>query len=225
MPPEISDADLKALNDAKAERDTLKAENEKLKAAAPKTEPKPDPKPDDKKTTTDEEELRVKAQKDKEASEAQATQARRMEGAVKFNMKVGEFVKTNKEILPEEMEQILKTANTEKYDSEVERANAVRVAMIQSFFGVQKNVDELHANQRKALESYLGLTKKAKEEKAADVFENIFEPAFETLVKLKKAEELAKGAAGFATSSTGENKYKEKLVKASRQTYLGEKGT
>lgn len=212
----------------KSEIDILKEENDRLKKEgdAQKTElEKFRAKPNPGSSKTEEDDLRAKAQKEKEAEEEETGKTRRTEGAIKFNMAIPEFVKTNKDILPDEIAQILKTSANEKYDTEVERAAAVKAGIIQSFFSIAKNEEALTTSQREALKLYLGLTKKAKEERAADVYENIFEPAVETLKKIRKAEELAKGSSGQTAGSTSENQYKDRLVKASRQTYLGEKGS
>jgi hypothetical protein len=207
---------LKEENDRlKKEGEASKTELEKLRAAGTKPAP----------GTKEEDDLREKARKEKEASEELTTKTKRMEGAIKFNMGIAEFVKTNKDILPEEIQQILKTAANEKYDTEVDRAAAVKAGIIQAFFSIAKNEEALTTNQREALKQYLSLTKKAKEEKAPDVYENIFEPAIETLKKIRKAEELAKGSSGHTVGTNADQQYKDKLVKASRETYLGEKGS
>lgn len=208
----------------KAENDRLKQENEKLKKPA---DPKPaDPKPDDKTTKggDDPDPLREKVKKEKEEAEFRQANNKVIENALKFNLSVSDFVKSNVDLLPNEISDILKAAEKEKYDSAIDRANAVKSSMIQSFFSVQSNVDILTQSQKLNLEDYLKLTKNGKEQKSEFIYENLLEPALETLKKLKKAEEVGKARAGFASGSKVEDDYKARLMAGSRKMYLNEKG-
>jgi hypothetical protein len=126
--------------------------------------------------------------------------------------------------MPNEIQEILTAAEKEKYDSATEKASAIKRAFIESFFAVQDNVDLLTTAQKATLDDYLKLTKNGKEAKAETVFENLFEPALETLKKVKKAEELGKARSGYASSSKVEDGYKARLMSGSKKTYLGEKG-
>ena len=199
----------------------LKGENEDLKkkATPPKDPPKEeDPEPDDKG------DLRDKIAKEKKAEEDRKLENKRIESALKFNLSVGDFVKSHEDILPSEIGEILKAADKETYDSAIERASVVKSNLIQAFFAVQSNLDLLTTNQKVQLDDYLKLTKNGKEQKAEGIFENIFEPAIETLKRVKKAEEVGKANAGFSSGSKHENAYKDKLMNMSRKTHLGEKG-
>lgn len=129
-------------------------------------------------------------------------------------MGVEDFVKTNKDLLPSEIEGVLKTSLKENYDSATDKANAIRAAFVKCFFEVQDNLDLLTPGQKTALDDYLKLTKNGKEQKAEEVYTNIFEPALETLKKVKKAEELGKSRAGFATGNDMEKSYADRLHKA-----------
>jgi len=212
MTPEEIEA-MKAENEkVKKEAADLKAENEKLKTP-PKTEPKKE----------DEDDLQTKAKKEKDEQEKGAASAKSIENAIKFNLGVSDFVKANKDILPNEVENILKVAEKENYDTAASKASAVKVGIIQSFFAVQANVDTLTAAQKIQLEDFQKLTKNGKEERASHVFENIFEPAIEMLKKIKKAEEVGKARTGFSSGSSVENDYKERLIKQARKGHLKEK--
>lgn len=227
MPPEITEAELTALKAAQTERDALKAENEKLKSA-------PNPKKDEdegdsgkkKKVTeneSDQDDLREKARKEREDKESKGAESKRIENALKFNLSIADFVKQNADALPNEIPDILKTADKENYDSAIQRASAMKKSIIEAFFAVQQNVDLLTTSQKSALDDYLKLTKNGKEQKAEAIYENLFEPAIETLKKVKKAEELGKARHGLASGSKVEEGYKARLIAHARKTHLNEK--
>lgn len=197
----------------------LKSENDKLKKPA-------NPPADDKGGKGDEGDagLRDKAAKDRADVESRKGESKRLENALKFNLNLSTFVKDNGDVLPAEIQDILKVSEKESYDSAVEKASAIKTAFIQSFFAVQANMDLLTANQKSQVEDYLKLTKNGKESKSEAIFENILEPVLETMRKVKKAEELGKSRSNFATPSKVEDGYKARLIAGSRKTYLGEKG-
>jgi hypothetical protein len=200
----------------KAENEATKAEAAKLKADIEALKnPKLDTKKDD--------DLQAKAQKDKEESDKANANAKKVENALKFNLSVNDFVKNNKDILTADIEGILKAAEKENYDTAFNKANAVKVGMIGTFFSVQANMDLLTVAQKSQLEDFQKLTKNGKEEKAEHVFENIFEPAIEMLKKVKKAEELGKAKNGFSTGSSVENDYKQRLINQAKKGHLKEK--
>ncbi len=199
------------------------------KFSPPKEDPKDkggkeDPKGGKKDDDGQGDDLREKVRKEKEAKESKDGEIKGIEKALAFNMGVESFVKTNVDILPAEIGDLLRAAEKEKYDTAAEKSGAIKSAFIQSFFAVQSNVDLLTPNQKAVLDDYLKLTKNGKEQKAAQVYENIFEPALETLKRVKKAEELGKARAGFASSSKAEDGYKARLMAGSRKAYLNEKG-
>jgi NADH:ubiquinone oxidoreductase subunit F (NADH-binding) len=119
----------------------------------------------------------------------------------------------------------LSSAEKEKFDSAIDKANAVKRGVIESFFAVQSNLDLLTSGQKAQVEDYLKLTKNGKEQKAASIFENVFEPTLESLRRVKKAEEVGRANNGYATGTKWEDDYKQRLVKNARKTHLGEKET
>lgn len=173
----------------------------------------------------EEDDLRDKVRKEKEAKDKNAGEIKGIEKALKFNLAVADFVKGNVDLLPSEAGDLLRAAEKETYDTAKEKASAIQAALVQSFFAVQSNVDLLTTSQKAALDDYLKLTKNGKEQKAPEIYENLFEPALETLKKVKKAEELGKARMGFASSSKAEDSYKQKLMAGSRKAYLNEKET
>lgn len=176
---------------------------------------KPDPKDDDG--------LNEKARKEREAAEKEAASTKEIERALGFNLGIDQFVKTNESLLPTDIASIVKLAHKENYANATAKAGALKAAIIQSYFGVQANVDALTAGQKRTLDEYLKLTKDRKEQNAPDIYENVFEPALETIRKVKKAEEVGRSRAGFANPSDADAAYKAKMVKHSQAAHLGVK--
>lgn len=164
-----------------------------------------------------------KADKERQDKLKQTSETKVIEQALQFNMSVDDFVKRNQDVLPKDAADIVRIANTENYDSAQAKASAIKAALIQKFFSVQANVDNLTRSQRDQLDDYLKLTNTGKQERAASIYENILEPALETHRKVRKAEELARSRLGFTQGTEGQNAYRDKLLKGSRKTYLGEK--
>lgn len=208
-PPTGETAEQKLAAALKREED-LKAELEKFKKNTP---PKPE----------EDDDLRKKVQKDKETAAEIAAQTKIIERALAFNLKVHAFVKENSDLLPAEITAIIAQADKETYDNANAKAAAVKAAMIQAYFSVQANLDSITPAQKVVLDDYLKLTKTGKENKAAEIYENIFEPALETVRKVKKAEEVGRSRSGYGSSTETNSAYKDRLIKMSRKTHLGEK--
>ncbi len=168
--------------------------------------------------------MRDKVRRDKEEADKKSGELKGIEKSLSFNMSVQKFVTDNVDALPSEFPDLLKAAEKEKYDSAAEKASAIQAAFVQGFFAVESHLELLTTSQKTTLADYLKLTKNAKEQKASEIYENLFEPALETLKKVKKAEELGKARSGFASGSKVEDGYKARLMAASRKAYLNEKG-
>lgn len=202
------------------EHEKTKQELEALKGKSKKKEKDPEEEEEEEEET----DLVDKARKAKlEADQGQA-KTKELEAALKFNLGVSEFVKSNKDLLPTEVEDALKQAEKEKYDSALEKAAALKSGMIKAFFSLQANIDLLTSSHKSKVEDYFKLTVKGREEKAADIFENIFEPALEMMKKVKKAEEVGKSSTGHSSGSKMEQDYKTKMMNTAKKTHLGEKG-
>lgn len=165
--------------------------------------------------------LNDKVKQEREDQEKKATEQNQLEAALKFNLTSADFLKANESILPKEIGDIFKAADKERYETAVDKANATRAAIIQSFFDQQSNVEFLTESQKVTLADYLKLTKSAKEFKAKEIYENLFEPALATLKRVKKAEELGRANGGLRDAS-GDAPYRNKLMDLSRKHYLGE---
>lgn len=217
--PEISDADLKVLNDAKTERDGLKTKHaefeakhleyeNKIKELSKKPDPKDDP------------DLKEKARIERESADKKTAETKALERALTFNLKSKDFLKTNESLLPKDVADIFAQAEKENYASAVEKDGAIKAGMIQSFFAVQENADLLTPGLKTSLDEYLKLTKTEKQTRAQSTYEAIFEPAFEMLKRVKKAEQLNRG---FNSEDDFDVAYKNKLMKLSNETHLRER--
>lgn len=162
--------------------------------------------------------LLEKSRKQREEADKKKTDTKSLENALRFEMESESWIKQNQNLLPKDIQDIFTTAKSETYDSPVEKDSALKSGIIQSFFSVQDNLDLLTPGLKNQLEDYLKLTKNGKQDKAQSIYSNIFEPAFEMLKRVKKAEALQKGH-----GDGSDDAYKNKLMQGSRKHYLGEK--
>lgn len=190
----------------------LQAENAALKAASSKASPKAGEEGDD--------DLAQKARIKREISDKDNARTKNIENALKFSLKSGEFLKQNESLLPKEAADIFAQAEKENFADAIEKDCAIKSCLIQSFFSVQANVDLLTTSQKSTLDDYLKLTKNGKQEKAQQFYDVVFEPAFEMLKRIKRAEALSKG---FGGNSDAETAYRDRMIKLSKKHYLGEK--
>lgn len=212
MPPEIDPNKNPdpAANSSHDELKVLKAELEQLKKEKGEWD-------------KNEESLNQKVKKEREEKEKKESETKVLESALKFNLMSSDFLKANESILPKEVPDLFRAAEKEKYESPMQKANATKAAIIQSFFCVQSNMDLLTSFHKSMLEDYLKLTKNGKEEKADHIFENIFEPALEAVKRIKKTEELIKSKEGFGINTDADQAYKEKLTKMAEKKFFGGK--
>lgn len=206
MPPEEIKPDLaKELEALKAKNAEYEA---KIKELSVKTDPKPEPKEDP--------ELIEKARLKKAEDDKKMGDNKALENALKFSLKSEEWLKVNASLLPKEIGDIFKQAETEKYDSAIEKDGALKSGIVQAFFKVQENLDLLTASQKSNLDEYLKLTKNEKQVQAQKIYDSIFEPTFETLKRVKKAEALSKGL-----GTGGDDGYKNRLIEGSKKHFFG----
>lgn len=168
----------------------------------------------------DDPDLQEKARREREKADREGARTRQLENALKFNLKSAEFLKQNGSLLPKDVSDIFGQAEKENFSDAIEKDSAIKSGLIQSFFAVQANVDMLTAGQKASLDEYLKLTKNEKQNRAQQMYDMVFEPAFEMLKRVKKAEALSKGYGG---GSDAETAYKQKLMASTRKHYLGEK--
>ncbi len=206
--------EIAALQEKAAKADALEKEIAALKAAPPvKAEPvKDETKPDD----TD---LNAKVLAEKKDKEQRTLESKKLESALTFSLTSDKFIKEHESILPKDITDVFKQADKEKYDSPIEKANAIKSSLISSFFKVQANLDSLTASQKGSIEDYEKLTKRGREEKAEEIFTNIFEPALAMIKQIKKAEEIVKTKNGLGDLSDGEKRYADRMTKYSQNHY------
>ncbi len=167
----------------------------------------------------DTDDLVTKAKKTKENEAKDASKTKQLEAALKFQLGAAEWLKTNQALLPKDIGDIFKAAEKENYQDAIERDQAIKAGIIQSFFGVQANHDLLTPALKTQLDDYLKLTKNGKQDKALQIFDTVFEPAFEMLRQVTRAKALSKG---YGNPSDTEDAYKQKMIDLSRKHYLGE---
>jgi hypothetical protein len=214
----MNEKELKELQEKAAKADTLEKELATLKAMATA---KVETKAEDKKVDTkqDDTDLNDKVLAEKKDKEQRTLETKKLEGAMTFNLQSDKFIKEHESILPKDMTDIFKAADKEKYDSQIEKAAAIKSALIYSFFKVQANLDSLTASQKSAIEDYEKLTKRGREEKAEEIFTNIFEPSLAMIKQIKKAEEIVKTKNGLGDLSDGEKRYADRMTKYSQNHY------
>lgn len=192
----------------------LKGENDKLKATPPKKDDPPNPDPEKEKDLAD------KARLAREEGDKKAKYEKSLEKALNFNIGSPAFLKDNAGLLPKTVEGIFVAAEKEKYDSAIDKSNAIKAGVISEFFAVQSNHDLLTASQKLEIEEFLKLTKNGKQERVESVYAMIFEPTLETLRKVEKAKQLNTGT---KNQTDVEKQLAERMMKASKAHYLGDK--
>ena len=209
----LSEDEIKALQEDNAR---IKKEFEEFKAKnAPKDPPKDPP------TDPKDEDFYKKFQKQKDDEEKTKSGGRAVEKAVEFNYSLQNYLKDNEDIFPSDILNIVKQAEKEKFDSASEKANTIKSSFIQSFYSIQANLDLLTPSQKQAVEDFLKLSVKGRADKAADLYENVFEPSIALIKRVKKADELAKAKyTGGGINSKADNDYLEKLKTGSQKAYL-----
>lgn len=163
----------------------------------------------------DGDDMRDRNRRDNEQRETAQREQARVESAVTFNLTLGKWCDDNKELLPAEIPEILKRSATENFESASAKAAELRSAIILSFFDLQENEDLLTASQKASLANYKKLSRTAKIEKAADFYETIFEPTFESLRKIRRAQDL--NAGGQSSQNTA---LRDRLIKQGQEVYL-----
>lgn len=199
-----------------AENARLKEENGKLKQPSEK----PSPSKDEEKKPKDES-LNDKVDRENREKADRESSGKKLEAALRFDLNSDKFISDHKALLPKNAPDLFAAAAKETYDSVVEKVNATKSAVIQSFFREQANLEMTTASQREAIEEYLKGSKKAKEDEADHIWRNVFEPVLEMIKRLRKAEEVNRANNGMGNDS--HNEQLRKMEEASRKKYLGEK--
>lgn len=173
-------------------------------------------------STKNEQELSLndKAKRDRDDQDKKSSDSKALEAALMFNISSPEFLKQHESILPKGADDIFKLADKEKYDSPIQKANAIRAALIDLYFSQQSNNDFLTEYHKESLAEYQKLTKNGKEEKSKEIYENIFKPALNTMKQVKKAEELSKGKQGLGGNTDADQALKDKMIKMGEKKFF-----
>lgn len=192
-------------NDIESLKNQLGELTKLVQSLAKTPEPKPqdlEPKPQNPKP-----EILDKIKDDKNKIESEVEAAKKLEAAIMFSVKKDSWLKQNKTLLPDLIDDLFVQIEKENFNSPIEKDQTIKANIIQAFFGVQENLDLLTDSQKKVVDSYLKSTKLEKESKSGLIYEQVFEPTLEMLRKIKKASELNKGHETSETQDLMKQKY------------------
>jgi len=205
------------------EIEAMKAENEKIKAdhaaaikahadELAKLKKNPDP-PEDPS-------LADRVRKEQDVKDQASKREKSLESAIGFVHASKDFLKSNQGLLPKTVDGVFAMADKEKYDSAIDKANAIKVEIVKEFFAIQANIDLLTQTQKNEVEEFLKLTKNGKQDKIESMYSMVFEPTLETLRKVEKARHLQLDP---KNQSDAEKVYTDRMMKLSKKHYLGDK--
>ena len=183
---------------------------EKLEGTKPPTQTPP--KEDD--------DLAKKAEAERLEREKLKSQTNVMASAIKYNMTASKWLEDNEKLLPDTVKGIFEAAEKENYDTDVDKANAIKVGVVSEFFAVQDNMDKLTDAQKIELEQFKKLTKTDKEQRVGKLYDQIFEPTFNHIKALERAKSVAKGDVQQTDKQAA---YVKKMQEKSLSKYLGGK--
>ncbi len=164
--------------------------------------------------------LNDKVKIDQDQRSKRDSDSKQLESALTFTLTSGDFLKQNESILPKGASDIFKAADKEMYDSPINKANAIKVGLIDLHFSQQSNVDFLTDDQKELLADYQKLTKNSKEEKSNEIYKTVFKPSIDTMKRVKKAEELARANQGYGGNTDLDQAYKDKLTKMAEKKFF-----
>lgn len=193
----------KELADLRASNQTLMA---RLEALEKKGNPAPPPPPED--------DLALKASKDQKSKDDALAESKKTENALKFSLQSAEWLKTNAALLPKTIEGIFLQAEKEVYGSAIEKASAIKVGIVSEFFSLQSNLDLLTEAQKISLADFKKLTKTDKQDRVQQVYDMVFEPAFESLKRETRAKQVREGDVDPGNAKAAHAKRMSDLSKA-----------
>lgn len=130
-----------------------------------------------------------------------------IEDAIKFNLSISEFVSKNKNILPDETENIIKTADERNFKNSSEKANAIRKGIIEAFIKYKENIEKLPQSIQAEVARFNSFTEREKEAQSKR-FWSIVEVGAECKILSRKAEQLQNnGGYGAAENSAFEQRF------------------
>ncbi|MDR2426833.1 MAG: hypothetical protein LBD46_06635 [Endomicrobium sp.] len=209
---EMTPEEKTAFDEAKAKAEAAEKELKELKEKQKLLSVPPNPNP----TLED---LIAKSKKDSEEQAKIKEINNQLERAVEFNYKIETFAKENKEIVGDEVINIIELSKGRNYDTGIEKANELRSAILNKYFSVQSNIDALRTESfKKKATEFLALTQ-IKRNELSDEYWELFELSVENIRRDKKQAELVKAENGIETNDF-QKKYKEKLAEQANEYYF-----
>lgn len=142
-----------------------------------------------------------------ESEKKEKEETAEIEDAIKFNLSISEFVSKNKNILPDETENIIKTAEERNFKNSSEKANAIRKGIIEAFVKYKENVEKLPQSIQAEVARFNSFTEREKEAQSKR-FWSIVEVGAEYKILSRKAEQLQNnGGYGAAENSAFEQRF------------------
>lgn len=154
------------------------------------------------------------------AKKAEDLEKERTLEAFKWNATIKDFLKSNKEYLPENLEDIINVLEAKSYASDVEKAQELKRAVVEQYIKNQDNLNNLPDSLKAKAEKYAGFTTKEKLDRALDYYD-IVETGIHTAKNIKKAEAIEKGGSESSEKSAVEE-YEEKMLNFSKETLSNE---
>ena len=156
--------------------------------------------------------------KKKEAKTAEELEKERFLEAFKWNSTIGDFLKENKEYLPENLEDIINILQAKTYANDLEKAQELKRAVVEQYIKTQSNLDILPESLKAKAEKYAGFTTKEKLERAPD-FYDIVETGIHTAKNIKKAEAVEKSGGMDPDKKTAVDDYESKMLEFSKSSF------
>lgn len=138
----------------------------------------------------------------------------RMLNAFKFNSTLNDWLKTNKEFLPGNTEDIINILMAKQYNGDVDKAQELKRAIVEQYIKEQKNLDVLPEYLKAKAEKYAGLSTKEKLEQAEN-FYDIVETGINTAKNIAKVAAIEKGS-GMSGDKSAIEEYEEKMLEFSK---------
>jgi hypothetical protein len=170
------------------------------------------------------EEQKTIAQEAKEKLEAEnASKAAlaQIQGSIKFNLGVKEFLEKNKNLLPSESEQILTAISSKNFADDNEKANKTRKSFLDAFLEKKENLEVLTGSMPSRAEQYKALAESDKEKRSAE-FWDLVEVGVALKQGARKAETLNKINGVNAGGSPSEI-LEQKIIAKAREKFNNKK--
>lgn len=151
------------------------------------------------------------------AKNAEDLEKERFLEAFKWNSTIKDYLKDNKEYLPENLEDIINILSAKTYANDIEKAQELKRAVVEQYIKSQENLDILPDSLKAKAEKYAGFTTKEKLDRALDYYD-IVETGIHTAKNIKKAEAIEKSGGIPSAERDVIKEYEDKMLKFSQDT-------